>query len=492
MTARPPIVAILGHVDHGKTSLLDYIRKSRIASKEHGGITQKIGAYAVDTGVKGYSTSKITFIDTPGHEAFTKLRSRGASAADVAILIIDAKDSVMPQTIESIAHIKASKVPFIVALNKSDLPESNAQKVERDLLKYGIQTENQGGRVPAIKISAKTGMGIKDLLEAILIIASERKISYDEKSPSKCVIIETSKNRSGIVASVILQDGTLKTSDTLYMEDGKSVKVRAIIDDMGKHLKDIVPSTPVQILGFAEMPEVGTMLSATPPSKDVNNSKEIKLSGEVKPSVSQEEIMKAMMTPKSTERKLAIIVKADSQGSLEALTEVLNDNKKIELILANVGDIHRSDIFLAKATGAIIVGFSVSIDPETAQLAQQEKAVIKTYSIIYQILEELEEVTSLIAAKEAATKNLKAEGRILAVFDIKGEKAYGTSITKGKFTPGDEIQAFREGNNFGKTKIVSLKFKAKNISEAKKGEECGIMISPELDMRAGDIVKCIL
>jgi len=198
------------------------------------------------------------------------------------------------------------------------------------------------------------------------------------------------------------------------------------------------------------------------------------------------------MTPKIEEKKLAIIAKTDSQGSLEALIETLSDNKKIDLILAAVGDIHRSDIFLAKTTGAIIVGFSVNTDPETAMLAQQEKIVIKTYSIIYEILEELEEVTNLIAAKEAAAKNLKAEAKVLATFDIEGEKVVGVSITKGKFVLGDEIQTFREGNNFGKAKIVSLKFKAKNINEAKKGEECGMMISPELDMRVGDVVKCIL
>ena len=492
MPARSPIVAILGHVDHGKTSLLDFIRKSRLANKEHGGITQRIGAYSVDTGLKGYLTSKITFIDTPGHEAFSKLRSRGAQTADIAILIIDAKDSIMPQTIESIAHIKASKIPFIVALNKTDLPEANAQKVERDLLKYGIQTEHQGGRVPAIKISAKTGNGVKDLLEAILLIASDRKLNFDENAETRCVIIETSKDRKGILASVILQDGTLRTGQTIYTEKGEAVKVRAMIDDLGKQQKIITPSTPVQILGFQELPEVGTVLSSVKPNDATIESKEDKSAAKKVSALSQAEILKAMMTPKVEEKKLAIIAKTDSQGSLEALIETLSDNKKIDLILAAVGDIHRSDIFLAKATGAIIVGFSVNTDPETALLAQQEKIVIKTYSIIYEILEELEEVTNLIAAKEAAAKNLKAEAKVLATFDIEGENVVGVSVTKGKFVLGDEIQAFREGNNFGKAKIVSLKFKAKNISEAKKGEECGMMLSPELDMRVGDIVKCIL
>lgn len=489
MPARSPIVAILGHVDHGKTSLLDYIRKSRLTVKEHGGITQRIGAYSVDTEMKGYLTSNITFIDTPGHEAFTKLRSRGATTADIAILVIDAKDSIMPQTIESIAHIKASKIPLIIALNKSDLPEANPQKVERDLIKYGIQTEHQGGKVPAIKISAKTGTGVKDLLEAILLVASDRKLNYDENAPTKAIIIETNKDRRGIVASIILRDGKLMTGQNLYTEKNDIIKVRAIMDEVGQQKKLVVPSAPVQILGFQEMPDVGTVLSS---EKQESKQSGAKVDTKKAPTMSQADMLKAMMTPKIEEKKLAIIAKTDSQGSLEALIETLSDNKKIDLILATVGDIHRSDVFLAKATGAIIVGFSVGTDPETALLAQQEKIVIKTYSIIYEILEELEEVTDLIAAKEAAAKNLKAEGKVLAVFDIEGEKAFGLSITKGKFVVSDEIMAFRDGNNFGKAKIVSLKYKAKNISEAKKGEECGFMISPELDMRVGDIVKCIL
>ncbi len=494
MPARSPVVAILGHVDHGKTSLLDYIRKSRITAKEHGGITQRIGAYAVDTGIKGYETSFITFIDTPGHEAFSKLRSRGASSADVAILIIDAKDSIMPQTVESIAHIKAAKIPFVVALNKSDLPESNAPKVERDLLKYGIQTEHQGGHVPAIKISAKTGAGVNDLLEAILLTAADRRLTYDPAASGRGVIIETNKDKRGVVVSIILQEGTLNVGSTLYNEDGTSIKIRAMIDDMGKQLRTITPSAPVQILGFQDLPEVGTTITTEAPQKDaVFADKTVKTANPGgTTSQSQTDYMKSLLNPKVEEKRLSVIIKADAQGSLDALLESLSDNKKIDVILSTVGDIHRSDVFLAKTTGAIIVGFSVVADQETQQLAQQEKAVIKIYSIIYELLEELEEVTTLIEEKEAANKNLKAEGKVLAVFEIDGEKVFGVSVTKGKFVLGDAIQAFRDQNSYGKSKIVSLKFKAKKIQEAKKGEECGILLSPALDMRVGDIVKCIL
>lgn len=490
MPARSPVVAILGHVDHGKTSLLDYIRKSRITSKEHGGITQRIGAYEVETGIKGYPTSRITFIDTPGHEAFSKLRSRGAQSADIAILIIDAKDSLMPQTIESIAHIKASKIPFVVALNKTDLPDANPLKVERDLLKHAIQTEHQGGVVPAIKISAKTGAGIQDLLEAILIITTDQKLSYDPSHPAKAIIVETNKDKRGIVASVILQDGTLKIGDTVYTNTGEVVKIRAMMDDMGKLVREVIPSSPVQLLGCQTIPDVGTLLTGT---KEENKIKTTSLTDRKAPEGPESTFnLQDILAPKKEDHKLAVIVKTDSHGSLEALDQTLTSNKKIELVLAGVGDIHRSDIFLAKTTGAIVIGFSVSVDPETQQLAQQEKVIIKTYNIIYELLEELEEVADLIAEKEAAAKNLKGEAKILASFEIKGEKVYGASMIKGKFNLGDEVEVYRGDNSFGKGRIVSLKQRAKTISEAKKGEECGILLSPPLDMRAGDVLKCIL
>lgn len=484
---RSPVVTILGHVDHGKTSLLDYIRKSRIATKEHGGITQKIGAYEVDTGLKDYPVSHITFIDTPGHEAFTKLRSRGAQSADIAILVVDGKDSLMPQTIESIAHIKASKIPFILAINKCDLPDANPQKVERDLLKHNIQTEHQGGTVPAVKISAKTGLGIPDLLETILLMSTELKLKFDPSHPAKAIIVETNKDRRGIVASVIVQDGIVRVGDTVYTAHNKRVKIRSIMNDMGKSVREITPSTPAILLGFDEMPEVGTILSGVE-SELAAPEAAPPLDHPLHPEFNLEDIL----SPKAQERKLALVVKADSQGSLEALEQSLAGNKKIELILAGIGDIHRSDIFLAKATGAIVIGFSVIVDPETQMLAQQEKVVIKTYSIIYELIDELEEVASLMAEKDAATKNLKGEAKVLASFEIKGEQVFGMSVTKGKFAVGDEIEVFRGGNSFGKTKIVSLKFRAKTISEAKKGEECGMLLSPPLDMRAGDVVKCIL
>nr|MBP6994397.1 hypothetical protein [Candidatus Woesebacteria bacterium] len=298
---------------------------------------------------------------------------------------------------------------------------------------------------------------------------------------------ETNKDKRGIVASIILQDGTLKVGDIIYTADNKPVKIRAMMDDMAKSVREITPSTPVILYGFSDMPEVGTMLSGTKTEQIIEEA-EPTSNEPLHPSFDLENLL----SPKVEDRKLALVVKTDSQGSLDALEHSLLGNKKIDLILAAIGDIHRSDVALAKATGAIVIGFSVLVDPETQMLARQEKVVIKTYSIIYELIDELEEVVSLIAEKEAVTKNLKGEAKVLASFEIKGEKVFGLSVTKGKFAIGDEVEVFRDSNSFGKAKIVSLKFRAKTMPAVKKGEECGMLLSPPLDMRVGDVVKCIL
>src|SRR3989339_1008413 len=249
MKTRPPIVTILGHVDHGKTTLLDYIRKSSIASKEHGGITQKIGAYEITTDFKEYKTNKITFIDTPGHEAFSRLRARGANIADIALLLIDGKDSLMPQTIESISHIKAASIPFIVVINKIDLPETNVEKVKNDLLKHEVQVESKGGNVPVAEVSAKTGKGIKELLETILFIVSDLKLEYEESNSPQAFIIETKKDRRGIMPSLIIKDGSIKVGDVLYCQD-KKIKVRSLFNDLGLDIPRVIPSMPFEMSGF--------------------------------------------------------------------------------------------------------------------------------------------------------------------------------------------------------------------------------------------------
>jgi len=487
MNTRPPIVAILGHVDHGKTTLLDYIRKSNITDHEYGGITQKIGAYEITTEFKDYKTNKITFIDTPGHEAFTKLRARGANVSDIALLLIDGKDSVMPQTAESISHIKAAKIPFIVVINKIDLPETNPEKVKNDLLKYEVMTEGKGGAVPVALVSAKTGKGINELLETILFIASDLKLNYDEKNPVLAYIIETKKDRRGIVASVIIKDGTIKIADTLFVNDQK-IKVKSLINDLGKSVTQVLPSSPFEILGFNDMPEVGAMIKTQ--SSIPNNDQTI--TNDQLPITQKALTLEDVLKTPVIEKKLAAIIKADSQGSVEALKNSLKDNVNLDIVLLAVGEINKSDIFLAKATKSIIIGYTVKTSAEAEDLAKQEKVIIKSYQIIYELLDELNEVANLIKEKEEKEKNLKGEARIIANFIIEGEKIFGVSVIKGKINLGDQLECFRKNKLIGKTKLVSLKIRAKTVGEVKKGQEAGMIFGPPLDFVVGDMVKSIL
>lgn len=479
---RPPIVTILGHVDHGKTSLLDFIRKSRVAAKEHGGITQRIGAYEIQTGIKGYENDRITFIDTPGHEAFSQIRSRGATVADIAILVVDAKDSIMPQTIESIYHIKSAKIPLIVAMNKIDLPDANPEKVKRDLLKHEVITEDKGGDVLALPISAKEGKGIQELLESILLISADMKLTYEPANPVHAYIIETKKDQRGVVVSAIIKDGTMKVGDTVYAGN-QEVKVRAMMDDLGKGLKEVQPSTPFELLGFSEMPEVGTLITSD--QKELAEKEAVK---------GQKTIdMESFLAGEQPQgKKLSLIVKADSQGSLEAIVQALSKNENVELNLTAVGGVYRSDIFLAKTTKSIVIGFAVSIDNEVKELAKQEKVIIKTYTIIYELLEELQEVSDLIREKEAREKDKKAEAKVLASFIIEGQTVFGCKVTKGKVNIGDNVELYRNDQLIDKTRLVSLRIRAKTVQEVKKDQECGMQFSPELDIKVGDVVKFIL
>jgi translation initiation factor IF-2 len=478
---RPPIVTILGHVDHGKTSLLDFIRKSRVAAKEHGGITQRIGAYEITTGIKGYDTDRITFIDTPGHEAFSKIRSRGASVADIAILVIDAKDSLMPQTVESIYHIKSAGIPFIVALNKMDLPDAKPDKVKRDLLKHEVITEDHGGKVIALPISAKTGDGVTELLEAILLLSSENKLTYETTNPVLAYIIETKKDARGVMASVVIKDGSLKVGDEVYAGTEK-VKVRAMMNDLGKSVREVIPSTPFELMGFSELPEVGTKITSK--QGEEQQKEEV---------VQKKTIdMETFFEKKEESKKLSLIIKADSQGSLEAIVGALTKNANVEIILSAVGTVHRSDIFLAKTTKAIVIGFAVPIDGEVKDLAKQEKVIIKTYNIIYELLEELQEVSDIIREKEEKEKDLKAEAKVLATFIIENETVYGSKVTKGKVNIGDNVVLMRNDQPIAKSRLISLKIRAKSVQEVKKDQECGMQFAPELDIKVGDMIKFIL
>jgi len=477
---RPPVVVVLGHVDHGKTTLLDYIRKSDIAKKEVGGITQKIGAYEVAVETKGYDVNKITFIDTPGHEAFSKLRLRGANVADIAILVIDGVDSVMPQTIEAIYHIKNAKIPFIVAVNKIDRPGVNVDKVKKDLANHHVLVEDLGGDVPLVPISAKKGTGIQQLLETILLVSSLKGLKYSAQNPLSAYVIEAKKDKAGIVASVIIKDGVLRVGEVVYALTAKA-KIRAIINDKGQHLNEVYPSTPFLLLGFKELPEVGVGLT-----REEKINKIISPPPKIRQPIKDPEIL---WQKKDEGKKLRVIIKSETQGSLEAILSALNKKENIEIILAAVGEITKSDVFLAKVSQAIIIGFSLPFDKTISDLAKQEKVILKSYNLIYELLEELSEASQLMKEKERKEQFLKGEAKILATFIIEKEKIAGIKVTKGKINLGDQIEIYRDKRLIGKAKIVSLKTRAKAIAEVKKNEEAGMIFYPQLDFYVGDVIK---
>ncbi len=480
MKNRPPVVTILGHVDHGKTTLLDYIRKSKLTEKEHGEITQSIGAYEIKTDIKDYATNRITFIDTPGHEAFSKLRSRGANISDIALLIIDAKDSVMPQTEESISHIKNAKIPFIVVLNKIDLKDAKPEKVKADLLKYDVIVEEKGGSVPCLNISAKKGTGVQELLESILLISSELNLKYDEKNDPLAYIIETKKDKRGTVISSIIKDGELHVGDVVYAS-GQKTKIRSLYNDLGEQVKTVIPSSPFEILGFSELPEVGSIIS-TSEQKTQENLKVEKV-------IQKKPFDLDTLLNKNESQKLNIILKADSKGSLEAINASLQKKDNIEIVMQSIGSIHKSDVFLATSSKSIILGFNVSIESVAADLAKSEKIIIKSFNIIYELIDELNEVSSLLQQKDLIAKDAKGESTVLASFIIHDHLVYGVKVTKGKINLGDLIQVFRSDNLIGKSKLVSLQIRSKTVKEVKKGQEGGIMVFPNVDIKVGDVLK---
>lgn len=473
---RPPIVVVLGHVDHGKTTLLDTLRKSNIAAAESGAITQKIGAYEIQTKFSDYDTSKITFIDTPGHEAFDKLRTRGASIADIALLIIDASESIKPQTIDSIKVILDAKIPFIVVLNKTDLPTANVDKVQKDLLRHHVIVESMGGKILAIPISAKTGNNIDNLLEAILLTAHELHLTYSPQNELKGVVLETQKSKAGSTVSCLILDGTLRVGDTVFFEN-QPVKVKALTDDIGKLLKSAEPSLPVLLLGAQNLPLVGTLLTAQSIEKIENNQ-------DKKPSTPVFDFS----TPDEN-KKLRLLIKADNQGSLEAILGKLSGNDQIEILKSEVGDIATDDVFFAATSGSIIIGFNVKPDSLALKKSVDDKVVIKTYKIIYEMLEELAEVSELFKAKQEAAKRLYAEAKIIAEFVVEGEKIAGVAVTKGQLENGDTVEVYRNNEHIFDTKLVSLKQRAKSLRSIPRGEEGGVVFSPPLDFQIGDMIK---
>lgn len=465
--ARPPIVAVLGHVDHGKTSLLDYIRKTQVANREHGGITQHIGAYQIPG---------ITFIDTPGHEAFAKMRTRGASASDIALLVVAADDGVKPQTKESIRMITEAAVPMIVVINKIDLPTANVDKVKKDLARAGVQVEGFGGTIPFVLVSAKTGVGVKDLLEIIKLVADEKKLSNEPQAPLEAVVIETRIDKGkGLVATVIVKKGTLRFGKTLYNGVQPIAKVRAMFDEAGKGVSEAPPSKPVEVLGFTKLPQVGTSITDVPQPEAALPQQAVPLT--------QEQTLQQFLSTMEQKKKLAIIIKADTFGSLEAILEALGAD--VDIVTAGVGDIADQDILLAKSTGAFVIGFNVKLKQEIQKLAQIEGVVTRTYTIIYELLDELHDVIE--GAMEVITQERElGKGTVIAEFPFNGKRIAGTKVVSGRIARGDQVKIMRKEEEIGKAKIKSVRKGKVEETKVEPGNNCGLLFDHDVAFAIGD------
>lgn len=483
---RPPIVAVLGHVDHGKTTLLDTIRKANVAAREHGGITQHIGAHqvAVGTGDQGHETGLITFIDTPGHEAFAKMRSRGATAADIAVLVVAADDSVKPQTIESINQIKAAGIPLIVALNKTDLPTAQPDKVRQDLARHGVQVEGFGGDVPMVPVSGKQGTGIKELLDMIVLVAQMKGLEGKPDAPLEAIVIETRVDKGkGMVASVIIKQGTLKAGDPLFEGATNIAKVRAMNDEYGKGVSAAGPSKPVEVLGFTKLPSVGAILRGQPHEEERKQQSNKVTMQQISEPTELPDWLKPVA--EQAKEKLNIILKADTAGSIEAITASLSD--QVNVVAQAVGDITEADILLAKSAKAFVVGFNVKAGSAIGRLAQQEKVVYRTYAIIYELLDELTEVVSGMAEVLTGEREL-GMGVIIAEFPFDGQRIAGTRVTAGRLAKGDTVRIMRGEEEFIRARIKSIRQGKKEVTKAEEGIECGVLFDKKVDFVLQDAI----
>jgi translation initiation factor IF-2 len=489
---RPPVVTVLGHVDHGKTSLLDAIRQTNVTAGEAGGITQSIGAYNVP-----FDGRSVTFIDTPGHEAFTQMRARGAQVTDVAILVVAADDGVMPQTVEAINHVKAAGVPIIVAMNKIDKPDANPEKLMQQLSGHDIVVEDWGGTIPMVRVSALKRTGIDDLLEIINLVAEMQELRADRERPASGIIIEAGLDKGlGPVATVLIKNGTLRVGDTVVVGDTHG-RVRTLIDDTGKQVKEAGPSIPVSIVGLSDIPDSGDTLEVVEDEKRARlvsearteKSRKTRIQGAAR--VTLEDLFS---TVKAGEQKtLKLLLKADSQGSIEALTSSLlkltTSEVKVEIVHGAVGAISESDIMLASASDAIIIGFAVRPATAVKRMADQEGVEVRLYKVIYHVIEEVEKaMTGLLAPEIREVELGKAE--IREVFKMsKYGKVAGCMVTEGKITRDAQLRLVRGGILIHEGKVENLRRFKDDVREVTEGYECGISINNFGEVMAGDIIE---
>jgi translation initiation factor IF-2 len=491
MVTIPPVVTIMGHVDHGKTSLLDTIRKTKVAAGEAGGITQHIGAYQVEINGK-----KITFLDTPGHEAFTAMRARGAQVTHIVIIVVAADDGVMPQTREAIDHARAAKVPIIIAINKIDKANANPDRVKQQLAEMGVVIEEYGGDVISVPVSARQGLGIDELLEYILLVAEVQDIRANPNRAATGVIIEAKlEKNSGATATVLVQQGTLKMGDNIVV-GAIAGKVRAMFNDRGKRIQKAPPSTPVSILGLAEVPQAGDRLEVVPDERTAKQKAQQEAErrkSEAAPlgQVSLDTLY--MQMQEGTVKELNVVIKSDVQGSLEAikgsLSKLGEENMKVRLIHEGIGNISETDVHLAGASGAVIIGFNVKADGAAQRTAQREHVDIRYYEVIYKLIEDIQ--AALVGMLEPTYREV-IDGHAEVVQTFKAGKntvIAGCRITDGRIARSSQARIVRKDEKVFDGKVASLRRGKDDVREVLTGYECGIVLEDFNDFEVGDVIE---
>ena len=491
LALRPPVVTILGHVDHGKTSLLDSIRNAHVADREIGGITQHIGAYQVD-----YQDQKITFLDTPGHEAFTSIRSRGARVTDIAVLVVAADDGIMPQTEEAIDHARAAEVPIVVAINKMDLPGADPERVKRQLSQHNLLVEDWGGDIISVPVSARTGEGIDDLLENLLIVAEIAELKANPTSPASGVIIEAKLDRKrGPTATVLVQSGTLGVGD--YVVAGTSWgRVKAITNDRGRVVKEVVPGAPAELLGFGSLPEAGDLMAVLPTERMarsiVHDRERLKSTQQSQVrALTLEEVVKQIDA--GDIKELNLVLKADVQGSVEAVRQSLerltDAEARVRILHAGSGNVTESDVLLASASNAIIVAFSVGEEMGVERVADRMGVEIRHYGIIYQLIDDVEQALHGML-EPTFTDVILGQAEVREIFPSRRNvKIAGCRVIEGRIVRGAAIRVMREGKTLEETGINSLRHFRDEVNEITNGMDCGILLTDFNDFELGDILQ---
>lgn len=500
MQNRPPIIVIVGHIDHGKSTLLDYIRSSNIVAGEAGGITQHTSAYEVVHKTKDGKKEKITFLDTPGHEAFTTMRDRGAQIADIAVLIVSSEDGVKAQTLEALKSIQAAEVPYIVAITKIDKPNANVLRVKQNLGEHHIFIEEYGGTVPCVAISSKTGEGVSDLLDMMLLVAELEELKGDPKKPAEGFVLEARLDpKAGIMATLVITDGTINTGDYVVV-DGTAAKIKKLEDFSGATIKTATFSSPVQVLGWTEAPTVGARFAVFTDKKAADKMAEIE-----KANIVATQALKQLdqTPPEAGAIEVPVIIKADVLGTLEAvereLSKLNTSRAVIKVISRGVGPISENDIKLAAGSRTqtettnppLVLGFNVKLDKSAKDLADKNNVAPQTFDIIYKMTEwAAEEIIKRIP--KITVEEVTGKLKLLKTFSTNGDKqVVGGEVFEGKLTRGNNVRIIRRGSNVGQGKVLELQQQMIKASEVTEGNQCGLQVDSKITLAPGDILEAI-